>query len=484
MLVAAVAGALLLWRLADVVLLLFLAIVVAAALQPWHAALQRLGVPRGAAILLLYLALIAVLVGFVVVVGPYLADRIGVFLATIPERWGQLLQALQASRIPPLRQIGWRLPPFDALSARLTSGIDATSLRGIFGLTTGIIAAVTYVFAIFAVALYWTLEVSRVERLFLSFVPVARRANALTMWHEIESRLGAFIRGQVLVMIAVGAASGIGYAAIGLPDALILGLLAGLLEAVPVLGPLLAAVPAVLLALPLGVGTVLAVVACASFVQILESNVLLPRVMSHAVGLSALGALVALLVFGSLGGALGMLAAIPVAVVMQVLVDHLILDETPAPPVEVETSFAALQRRAQELRDFLRARLRVRESRMGIDPTSPDHVGDALDQRLEHAVERIVAIIATTEHALPMTAPDERTRILGALERAVEEIGGAVAATTDPSAPPPPAPPAEAEVSVEAPDAQRVDAAVEQVDAVADLVRDRIRPHALPRRSA
>jgi hypothetical protein len=240
----------------------------------------------------------------------------------------------------------------------------------------------------------------------------------------------------------------------------------------------------VLVALPLGVGTVLAVLACAGIVQVLESNVLLPRVMSHAVGLSALNALLALLVFGSLGGVLGMLAAIPVAVVLQVLVDHLILDEKPALPVEDETSFAALQRRAQELRDFLRARLRVRDSRMGIDPTSADHVGDALDQRLEHAVERIVAILATTEHTLPQTASGERTRIMEALERAVEDIGDVVTATADPGVPPAPTPPAEVEVAVEPPDAQRVDAAVEQVDAVADLVRDHILPPALPRRSA
>jgi predicted PurR-regulated permease PerM len=105
-----------------------------------------------------------------------------------------------------------------------------------------------YIVTLLAVAFYWTMEVGRFERLIVSLMPVERRVRVLNIWHEIESKLGGFVRGQGLAMVA----SGIGYALIGLPNALALGVLAGLLEAVPLLGPVLAAVPVVLVALPIG----------------------------------------------------------------------------------------------------------------------------------------------------------------------------------------------------------------------------------------
>ena len=122
--------------------------------------------------------------------------------------------------------------------------------------TTTIVKLPAYFVTVLAIGFYWTMEVPQFQRLLLSLLAVERRPRALNIWREIESKLGGFMRGQGLAMLAIGAGSALGYALIGLPNVLALAVLAGLLEAVPMIGPILAVVPAVLVALPLGVYTV------------------------------------------------------------------------------------------------------------------------------------------------------------------------------------------------------------------------------------
>lgn len=449
------AGLVLAWWLSDIVLLTFLAIVLACALQPVHGALTRAGLPRGMAVVTAYLGVLILVAVAAVAIIPLVVDRVMSFLMEVPRHYDAVLSALQGSRLRMLRILGARLPPLDAVPATITGALSMDSVRGVFGLTTGVLAAVSLAVAMFALSLYWALDVPRVERLVLSLVPVDRRAEALSAWHELEARLGAFVRGQVLVMLVVGGATALGYTVIGLPDAIVLGLLAGLCEAIPVVGPIVAAVPAILLALPLGGATVVTVAAWASVVQLIESHVLMPRVMSQAVGLSALASLLALLVLGSLVGPLGVVAAIPAAVVFQVLVERsLLTDGLDVPATVPPTTLRGLRVRARSLRTRLRERLRRRETRMGIDPASPDHLGDDLDQRLETAVERIVRSLGAAQAAARATpSSPESARILQELDEAVRGIEVATTrldAATVPSAR----------------NAERVHAAVERAAAV------------------
>jgi predicted PurR-regulated permease PerM len=411
------------WWLSDIVLLTFLAIVLACALQPVHVGLTDLGVPRGVAVIAAYVSVLILVIVAAVAIVPVVVERIVGFLMEVPHHYDAIVGALKGSRLRVLRLFGSRLPPLDAVPAALGGAMSMESLRGVFGLTAGAVTALSLAIAMFALSLYWALDVPRVERLLLSLVPVERRAEALSAWHELEARLGAFVRGQVLVMIIVGVAVTGGYAVIGLPDALVLGLLAGLCEVIPVVGPLIAAVPALLLALPLGSGTVLAVAGWAAVVQLVESHVIMPRVMASTVGLSALASLLALLVLGSLVGPLGVVAAIPAAVVLQLLFERSVLADGIAETALVQPStLPGLGARARSLRTRLRERLRRRTTRMGIDPGSPDHLRDELDQRLETAVERIVRSLGAAQAAARASAGSDATRILRELDDAVHGI--------------------------------------------------------------
>jgi predicted PurR-regulated permease PerM len=439
---AVVAAVALAYFLLDVLLVFFLGVVVAAALQPWHTALCGWGVPRWLAVLLIYLLFLVGLVSVGLLIGPAIVDQVTAFANQIPSSYAEVLSTLRSSSTRPVRMIANRLPSFDAL-LRFASDISPEFYQSALGLTSSIIGVFAFSGTVLVVAFYWTLEVARFERLFVSMLPVSRRAGALEIWHEIELKLGAFIRGQGIAMLAIGVASGIGYALIGLPNVVVLAVLAGLLEAVPMVGPALAAIPAIVVAAPMGMSTVLMVIGLTVFLQAVENNLLIPRIMSQATGVSALVGIFAILAFGTLYGVLGVFIAIPVMAVGQVLLDRFLLDATPQPetPALQAEPLAVLRNRVKTLQQRGRARLRGRDTRMGIDPDSADHVIDAVDQQIEAAIERVERLIALAEQPASPLPTAERATVIEALaaattaiEQAFERVDGLLTAAEKPAA--------------------------------------------------
>lgn len=224
--VSIIGAAFLLYYLIDIVILLFLGIVVAAAVQPGHVRLCRLGLPKGLSVFLIYLLFAAAIILMGLLVVPVLIEEISKFASALPENYAASRATLRASSISLLRLIGERLPPFAALT-QSSSVSSAVLFERVLGFTSGTVAFFASLVTVLVVGFYWTMEVPRLERLIVSFFPVARRAQVLNIWHEIEFKLGAFIRGQGLAMLAIGVASGLGYFMIGLPNVLVLAVLAG-----------------------------------------------------------------------------------------------------------------------------------------------------------------------------------------------------------------------------------------------------------------
>ncbi len=429
------AAAALLYVLLDILLLLFLGIVVAAALQPAHVWLSRWGVPKGLAVLLIYLVLLVSLVLIAVVVGPVLFAQLTALTASIPEQYSTLVTTLQTSPTSLLQRLGSSLPPFSVLTQNLTA-LTPRFVGDLVGFMTSTVRFCAYFVVVLAIGFYWTLEVPRLERLVLSFLPVARRPQALEMWHEIEYKLGAFVRGQGLAMLIIGGASALGYLVIGLPNVLVVAVLAGLFEAMPIIGPILTAVLAALLAVPQGVTSVCLVIGFSTLLQQIESNILIPRIMSHAIGLSPLAGLLAVLVFGTLYGFLGVFVAIPLTVVVYVLLDHLLINPEPVAEIPTFTAppLAALLPRLQALRQRLRLRSRERDSRLGGNPQSAEQRADAFDQRIEEAVERVKTIVTTTQEEATTMTPAERAAITTEVQQATQTMEQAVE-QSDPAIP-------------------------------------------------
>ena len=162
-------------------------------------------------------------------------------------------------------------------------------------------------------------------------MPTHQARNVNTVWMEVEEKLGGWVRGQMILMLAVGSAATVGYMVIGLPNPILLGVLAGAFEIVPMLGPFLAFAPAVLVALAIDPPkAIIVVVLFALVVQQIESNVLLPRVMKHTVGVSPLTVLLGILVGSVLAGLPGAFVAVPVAGAIQVILAHVLQVEDPS----------------------------------------------------------------------------------------------------------------------------------------------------------
>jgi predicted PurR-regulated permease PerM len=161
------------------------------------------------------------------------------------------------------------------------------------------------------------------QRYALAFLPAERRPGARDAWNEIENRLGMWVRGQLILMGAMGLATGIAYTLLGLPGAVLLGVIAALTEAIPIVGPLLGAIPAILVAAT--VSPELAVVVALIYIvlQFVEGSVLVPIVMRNTVGISPLLILVSLLVGAAVGGIVGAFLAVPVAASIEIVVSRL-----------------------------------------------------------------------------------------------------------------------------------------------------------------
>jgi predicted PurR-regulated permease PerM len=199
--------------------------------------------------------------------------------------------------------------------------------------------AAAAVVTLLALVFFWLTERPRLQRYVLAFLPEHRRGGIRDGWNQVESRLGLWVRGQLVLMGTIGVATGIAYSLLGLPAALLLALIAALTEVIPIVGPLLGAIPAILVASTISPEMAVVTLGIYLVLQVIEGNVLVPVVMRNTVGLSPFIVLVSLLVGGTVGGVLGAVVAVPIVAGMTVVLERMQDRKTPVPidPAALET---------------------------------------------------------------------------------------------------------------------------------------------------
>ena len=305
--------------LRQIVAALLFAVVVASGIEPGVRWFQRYHVPRILAVLIIYIVAIAMLAGAVWLVLPALADEFSAFLDAFPRYQRVLLSELRTVRDLPFFSIFTEgaesvilNPPFDLRSAG-SSALDL--LVSIFG---GVFSVVILV----VVSFYLASQEEGIEQFLRMVVPLRDEEYVIDLWERSRAKIGQWLRSQLLLGVVVGILVFIALTLLGVRYALFLALLAAIFELIPVIGPILAAVPAVFFALlssPV-LGLIVAVVY--TIIQQLESHVLVPLLMRRVVGLNPLVVVIALLIGAKLGGILGMFLAVPLAaVVVEVVAD-------------------------------------------------------------------------------------------------------------------------------------------------------------------
>ncbi|HET9851917.1 MAG TPA: AI-2E family transporter [Candidatus Limnocylindrales bacterium] len=321
----------------EVLLLVFIAVLLGAALEPVVATIRsRTGIGRGLSILIVYAVFLAAVVVTAVFLVPAAVVQLGAALSRLPGFLDQLKASASELRPQALAEgIGSLI---DAVKAPFQPGPppDPDAILEV-SLVVGQVGAA--LITLLALVFFWLTERSRLQRYALAFLPMERRAGIRDAWNEVESRLGLWVRGQLILMGTIGVATGIAYSVIGLPAALLLALIAAITEVIPIVGPLIGAVPALLVATTMGTETVIVTLGIYFLLHLVEGNVLVPLVMRNSVGLSPFLVLLSLLVGGTVGGILGAVVAVPLVAGITVVLERLQDRETPVPidPAAVET---------------------------------------------------------------------------------------------------------------------------------------------------
>jgi predicted PurR-regulated permease PerM len=320
--VGIVVATLALWKLRLVVGLLFSAMIIAAAIRPSIDWLARHRVPAPLGLALHYLALvaaIAVALAFAVPAALHQVDH-----ALSPSGKATVARAAKHST-------GVKHQVLSALQKRLDNLPTRSDIvKPAVGIGAKAFEVVIGLFFTFAAAAYWIFERDKAVDLVCSLIPRPRRKTVRDTWTLIDLRLGAFVRGQVLLITMVGLALSLLFWLIGEPYWILVGVFAGLVEVVPVIGPLAAGSLAVAVGFTSSVHVAVLAAACVLGVRLLEDYLVMPRVLGEAVGLSPLLVLVSVTTVGILFSGWAVLFAVPIAAVAMTLFDVVLRDVDPA----------------------------------------------------------------------------------------------------------------------------------------------------------
>jgi len=316
--------ALALWKLRILLSLVFFAFIIAAAMRPGIEALRRRRIPRGVGIAVHYLALAGAVALLLWLVVPRAVTQVQNAIEDLPTSSSEIEKEARGAT-------GIRQEVLEGLQTRLEelpSGSDLIDPALEFGLIGFEIAI--GIFFVLATAAYWIFERDRAVDLVASMMPRPRRKKMRDTWTLIDLKLGAYVRGQMILIVLVGTVLSLIFWAIGLPYWILIGAFAGIVEIIPVIGPLAAGAVAVGAGLTVSWQVALGAGIAVLVVRLVEDYIVIPRVLGEAVGLSPLLVLFSVTAVALLFGEFAVLLAIPIAAVVSTLVDVVVRGKDPA----------------------------------------------------------------------------------------------------------------------------------------------------------
>ena len=311
-----------LYLIRDVLGAFVLGAAIAFLIQPGIHRLTELGVPRLAAIGLIFVVIILVLAGIVLLVVPLGVSEVGQLQAQAPAISAEAQKRLNDLQGSPISMFGVTLD-LTGTTAFLSSHLRDYLLGQAVNIGLTALTTVLQVLLMFIVAFLLALDAAGVRRVLRRLVPNDYRTDFDQIWRRIRRMLYAYVRGQLIIAGLIGILSGIACAVLGLPDAVALGLLAGITAVVPYLGPFLGAIPAVLVGLAASPLKALLIAAVYFVISNVILNFVYPKVMGDAVRLPPLLVIVAFIAGFSWAGVLGMFVAVPIAATLRILFDHI-----------------------------------------------------------------------------------------------------------------------------------------------------------------
>ena len=296
-----------LWIIQDVIFSLFIAFIIMSALKPYVSFLEKNKIPRFIAAFFVYAIFLTFFFSILFLALPPLIIESTLLFRTLPS----ILERLAPNTMALLN--------LDSVFQYLPNVANQ-----FFSIVTGIFSNTVFFISTLFFSFYFLLEENVIRKIISRFFSEEKSRTALIVFDKAEKRLNAWFWGEITLMTLVGLLTFIGLNLIGIRYALALAVLAGLLEAIPNLGPTISSIPAIILGF--AVSPVMGVTALALYfiIQQLENNLIVPVVMKKAVGLNPIITLIALLIGGKIGGVLGVLLAIPITVFVETVLIEII----------------------------------------------------------------------------------------------------------------------------------------------------------------
>lgn len=304
------------WLIRDVLLYLFTALLLAGVVYPLASWGARHKIPKGLTVVVFYFLLFGLIAAVVALVIPAVLKEVGMFAGA----YGEQVQWLN-EWVTVIKDLSSRYTFLHELQTGVAT-IQSQFFQGagsLFAAIGGVFNALVGAIVVLVLSFYIIVEESAMKTLFQNIIPSEHQELASDLLWRVTSRLGDWLRGQLTLGVVIGLLYFVAFTLMGLPYALLLALFGGLLEFVPYLGPLVAGIPAVVIAATLSPLHLLLAVGAMVLIQQIENNVLVPKVMERAVGLNPIMSIVAVLIGAQLFGIVGALFAIPVATAVSVV---------------------------------------------------------------------------------------------------------------------------------------------------------------------
>ncbi len=304
----------LLYLVRQVIFILLFAIVVASAVNPFGNWLDRKKIPRLLGILLLYLIVFTLVVFILTLIIPFVSQEVGQLTEDLPRFIAQITASLEAIKGESETAFSI-ISQFQGLLDAFSQFLQESSQSAV-GLIINIFGGVVSFFGVVVISFYLSVMRGGIDNFLKSVVPDKYESYVLNLWHRSERNLGRWFQAQVLLSLIVGLMTFVGLSLLGIKFALVLAVLAMILELVPNVGPVLAAIPAVGLGFfestSLGLWTIVLYIV----IQQIENQILTPLILGKALGINPVVVIISLLIGFNLAGILGMVLAVPVATVI------------------------------------------------------------------------------------------------------------------------------------------------------------------------
>lgn len=285
-------------ELSGILIIIFISFIIMAALSPFSDFLTRKRIPRILSVIIPYTITIAILVLLIFPLIPFFISQIELLFVNFPKYVGQVARTFNLN--------------IDVSNVKNVFESDLGSLsKNALSVTGKIFSGFFSTLTVLVISFYLMLQREMLKKQLIALWPKKYQDQALKTMVQIENKIGWWLQGQLVLSFTIGFFTWLGLTILGLPFALSLGLLAGILEIVPTIGPIVSAIPAIIVALTISPGLAISVVIFYILLQALENHILVPKIMQKAVGLNPIVVIIGVLIGSKFLGILGALLAVP-----------------------------------------------------------------------------------------------------------------------------------------------------------------------------